>query len=698
MKKLCSVLIGFAVLPLAILAANAQSVSTYISTDSQSARIEIDAAKTTTFRIPRTIYGTFLEDIGHSVFGGVSSQLLDNPSFESYDASLRTLNERFSSPEFMASTQRGLPLPWLPLRASQGWRYEPRWGRATNSSRYLYLMGMADQEVGIRQTIYIPIERQKDYEGIIFASSEDGSLALELSFRRKNAADVVLASAKVDIAAESGWHKLHFRLSLPAGAVAPLEPVDFVISIQGNHRVSIDEVRLYPADATDGLDPEVIRAAKALHTSLLRYGGNFTSGYHWEDGVGPLDTRPTKLNQAWGYPEYNEFGTDELMNFCDGIGARAQICLNLGSGTVEEARRWVEYCQGSSSTPEGQFRAANGHAEPYDVAAWELGNELWGHFQTGWQTPQGYADRYLRFYNAIRSLLPKNTMLFANGADIDFFHDWNGALITRDGSSVDFLTSHLVVGMDRVRDKQMGRDAIWRADFAVPVGVGRALEPVEAQVNRNPETRDRVKLAYTEWLFTAADDSPYPRWDNLGGAINAAAWMSMLLRHADFVKVSDMTGLLEFGGIYKRFGRVYVTPQYWAFWLYSNRAGDTPVATQTTVREYDVHNGVNRVPDIAQVPWLDVLATTDSRRHDLVLFVVNRDWTQAIPADLEIGSFKAAKTARVETLTSDSILSRNDAFHPSRVQPVTSHVEVPGNTLRYTFPPRSLTVVSFSAQ
>ncbi|MDE3180102.1 MAG: hypothetical protein KGM47_10655, partial [Acidobacteriota bacterium] len=497
--------LSFSLLPVSL---SAQSVSTYVRSSGHGAEIEILSAAHASFRIPRTDYGTFLEDIGHSVFGGVSAQLLDNPSLENYDASLGALQGRFSAPAFAESSRLGLPLPWVPLRPNEGWRYEPRWGHAANSERYLYVMGLEGQEVGIRQTIYLPVERELAYNGVLFASSTEGAQTLEVSFRRANQPDAVLASALLAVPGARGWHKLKFHLALSANAVAPLEPVDFAVSIRGSHRISLDEIRLYPADSIDGLDPAVIQAAKSLDSPLLRFGGNFTSGYHWEDGVGPVDLRPTKLNQAWGYPEYNLFGTDELMKFCKLIGARPQICLNLGSGSVDEARRWVEYCQGNTETPEGKIRAQNGHPAPYDVTAWELGNELWGHFQIGYETPEGYAAQYLKFYNAIRGLVPASTMIFANGADIDFFHDWNGALINRDGAELHYLTSHFVIGMDDVINKKEGRNFVWAADRAVPVGVGRALGPLVAQINQNPATRGRVKLAYTEWLFTAPENSP----------------------------------------------------------------------------------------------------------------------------------------------------------------------------------------------
>jgi len=303
------------------LSAWCQSPSTYVRTQAAEARIDIFAARHGSYKIPRTVYGTFLEDIGHSVFGGVSAEIVDNPSFEAYDASLETLRQRFSSPDFEGPTRMGLPLPWLPLRDHQGVRYEPRWGHAANSNRYLYLMGLADREVGIRQMVYLPIERERVYKGSLFAASAGDPAKLGVSFRRHDFADAVLASAEISLPGNSSdagsdpvWHRYDFKLSLPEGALAALEPVDFAVSINSNQRVSIDEVLLYPADAIDGLDPEVIRVAKDLHSPLLRFGGNFTSGYHWRDGVGPVESRPTEINQSWGYPEYNLFGTDELMS------------------------------------------------------------------------------------------------------------------------------------------------------------------------------------------------------------------------------------------------------------------------------------------------------------------------------------------------------------------------------------------------
>ncbi len=673
----------------------AQIVSKYQRSTIGNARIEVMANQPAAFKIPRTVYGTFLENIGFSIYGGLSAQLLDNPSLETYYASLDFLEERFLAPPFRKSTNMGLQLPWLPLREKDGWRYEPRWGNAANSYAYLYLIGLDGREVGIRQSIYLPVHRELNYEGSLYAMSDQGEVDLEVSIRKHDSPDDILASAGVLVPAGGRWAKLPFTLSLKEGAVAPLSLADFAVSVRDGHRVSLDFIRLYPADAVRGMDPDVIRASKGLNTPLVRYGGNFTSGYHWRDGVGPLDKRPTKLNQAWGYPEYNDIGTDEIMAYCELIGAKAQFCLNLGSGTPEEAREWVEYLQGDVNTPEGKHRAENGHPKPYAVAAYEFGNELWGEFQIGWQTPEGNLKRYHDYYNATRSTIPKDTMVFATGADPDVFEKWNGTLLSTYPEEVHYMSTHSVVGMGDMVKQGADREFKWTASLGVPVAVGRALESMRAQINANPKARDRVKIAFTEYLFWARENSEDIRFDNLGGAINGAAWMNMILARSDYVPVADMTGIIDFAGIQKKRGKVYLTPQAWAFSLYANQAGDTPIATRTTVSQYDVHEGQKRFPEIADVPNLDVLATRDSTKGNLVVFVVNRDWKNDIAGTVELVDFNAAPEVKVYTLSGSSLLDRNDEQSPEKIKPVGSTLRVEGPKLQHKFPAASLTVFVF---
>ena len=143
--------------------------------------ITVSAAERAAGRIPRTIYGTFLEPIGQSVFGGVSAQLLDNPSLEVYPASPEYIGKQFSAAAFQQSARFNVPLPWLPLRPA-GRRYEMRSGNAANSASYLHVMGVPGREVGIRQALYLPAERELAYRGVLFAWCAEGVVTLQRQF------------------------------------------------------------------------------------------------------------------------------------------------------------------------------------------------------------------------------------------------------------------------------------------------------------------------------------------------------------------------------------------------------------------------------------------------------------------------------------------------------------------------------------
>jgi alpha-N-arabinofuranosidase len=244
--------------------------------------------------------------------------------------------------------------------------------------------------------------------------------------------------------------------------------------------------------------------------------------------------------------------------------------------------------------------------------------------------------------------------------------------------------------------------------LAIPIGMTNLLKTVRAQIDADPVTKGRVGLAYTEWMFSAGRESPAPGASildilgrgNLGGAIVGAGWMNMLLSQADFVPISTMSSLmgganLTVGsGIRKAHGLVWASPQYWMFWLYSHRAGDTVVATQTEVRHYDVHNGLTRMPEIPDVPYLDVLSTRNSTSGDLVLFVVNRDARNAIPATVRLQGFSAAALAQVDTLAANSQVTDNTVDRQDAIRPVASTMAVAGNEIRYEFPKLSLTVMT----
>ncbi len=642
-----------------------------------AASIEIDVSKVK-HPIPRTIYGTFLEPIGHSIYGGLWAQVLENPGFEDNLWSAGHIRQMLADrPELAQSSNVGLPLPWEPLDRTGGWRYEPRWGDAANSARSLFIMGLPGRETGIKQQVFLPVHRVLRYTGSIYLKPVSGPGEVQVSLRGRNQAAQTLA--KADLKAPPGvWSRREFALDVWKESLGPLEPCDFVISIAGESRVLVDQAFLFPADHVEGMNPEMIQMARSLRTPVIRFGGNYTSGYHWRDGIGPIDKRPTMLNQAWGMPEYNHFGTDEFLRFCRLVGAEPQIALNLGSGTPQEAADWVRYVNrkwGSGGL------------------LWELGNELWGDFQIGYPAASEVADRTKQFSAAIRQADPRSRLI-ATGQDPDHFEKWNALQLQNAPDAFQFLSTHFVVGPAEVLKPDPSREFIAQAALALPVGLERQLRAMKQQIDADPKAREHVRLAFTEWLFISPEDRS-PMYNNLGGALCTAGFLNTLIRVADFTPISDMTGLVEFGGIWQKHGRVYGVPAYWAFRMYSTADATKQVEARVQGPEYDVDEGVRRLPSIHSVPYLDVVAALNDAGTKLTLFCVNRHLSAAIDGTIRLSGFRPT-AASGRQLTASDLYAKNDDARPENVIPAAVKVDATGPEFRHRFPASSVTVIEMT--
>ncbi len=479
-------------------------------------------------------------------------------------------------------------------------------------------------------------------------------------------------------AAQTGWDKYNFALKVPQGALHRLDPADFVVQVEGDEQVGLDELSLMPADNLDGLDPDAVAMAKAMDTTIVRFGGNFTSSYDWRNGIGPRDKRISMMNLAWGIPEYNTFGTDEFLHFCSLIGAEPQFALNLGDGTPQQAAAWVRYI--------------DQHWHNHSGLLWELGNELWGNWNLGYPTLDQLAPRTLAFSKAVRAVDP-TARLIATGADPDHFSRWNSIQLGNPAGTFNDLSTHFVVTVTDTQMRHPSTDFIDSAAFALPVELGRRLEDQQNQINRFPAFAGKAHIAFTEWLFIGHRPG-VPDFTNMGGAIDTAGLFNMLMRHTSVVPVSDMTGIMDFAGIWKDRGQVYGAPGYYAFKMYAAARPVQPVTVTTDSGSYSVRHGVTRLPDIANVPYLDVVAALDKSGSRLTLFCVNRSLDTDIPANIDILHFPTADHADIQTLRSNSISDVNDADNPLRVIPVHTSETVRAGALHHIFPQESVTVIT----
>lgn len=190
----------------------------------------------------------------------------------------------------------------------------------------------------------------------------------------------------------------------------------------------------------DGVRADVLDLARALEPGPIRWpGGNFTSAYHWQDGIGPRDERPARLEPAWGGIESNRFGTDEFLAWCEAVGAEAYLAHSARD--VDEAVRWVEYTNSAADTTLTRRRATNGRQEPWNVRYWGIGNETYGPWQMGYRSAEQYAADALEHARFMRAVDPDIQLI---GVGIPWNQEpWTDALLTRAGKYLDLVSLHL---------------------------------------------------------------------------------------------------------------------------------------------------------------------------------------------------------------------------------------------------------------
>ncbi len=672
-----------------LLASVMSSLSAQVTTSKpMPAKVIVRVGQTGTDRVPDTIFGSFLEPIGNSINNGIDAEILVNPSLEGGLWNHVNLENMFrEQPELIqSSNSTGIPLPWESVNSAAGNRFELHVGDAANSWQSLEIMGQPNELTGIMQRVYLPVHRILVYKVSLYAKHLSGPATIRVSFRDRQT-NKVLAEERLE-AASTSWTKYKTTIRLPTGAVQPLEAVNFAVTVKGEERVDVDQVSLMPADAIGILDPDAVSMAKAMHLTELRFGGNFSSSYHWRSGIGPMDKRLTMENIAWGIPEYNDFGTNEFLQLCALIGATPQFDLNMGSGSAEEAADWVRYI----------------HAHYKGHVIYELGNELYGKWQIGYPTVEQIGSRTLQFSRAVRAIDP-DAEIIATGLGPIHGEAWNAAELKNPPGTFNDLSLHFIVGTNHPELHSSNPEFVAEAAYAIPYAVGPYLAKMQAQVDQHPEDRGKVHLAITEWLFNSkgpgernfVNDSP--SWMNAGGAIMAAGFLNTILRHVKEVKLTDMTGLMEFAGIWKRREQVYAMPAYYVFQMYTTVKGDTVLPVTTDSGSYNVMNGDRPFNQLNDIPYIDVVATRSKDQRTVTLLCVNRSLDGDTPVAFDLGALEARGSVQSEQIRAANWDEVNDDAMPQRVAPTSSTIHVPtGMPFTVVLPHDSVTVLRVPVQ
>ena len=666
--------------------------------------------------------GKFAEHLGNNIYHGMDAQILLNPTFARFpfwtgqmnpdgvtlfhserdkiSQEIRRLGGRRGWPETeldrsIEAYQDGLACSWARLGPRDAVEVSPDTGPHGGRAQRVQCRAAGQ---GIVQWTYLPLHRVRKYEFELFVRSP-ALTGLTVSMTTGNASAPCATVPVPGVSPE--WRKLTGTMEVPAG-LPDAAPYRFAILADAPGQFVIGRALLRPADHIQGADPDVVRWLKDSRLPLLRWpGGNFVSGYHWEEGIGPFERRPTRPNYAWGGVEPNLFGTDEFIAFCRSVGCEPMICINGGDGTPEEAARWVEYCNGPAQSPMGRLRATNGHPEPYDVRYWEVGNELWGRWQYHWTTASGYVDRYPRFAKAMLAA-DSSLKLYACGAPVMWGKAWNDTLIAGAAPMLRATTDHPLIGgdvpvsvepLDVFRDFMVVPDVLERKWAALRDDMvrGRIRDPrlavTELQMfahrGGRPDSNAPVRLTYDNLVNPGT----------LGEALYDVLVYHAAVRLAPFVEfVTHSATVNHGGGLRKERERVYANPCHYAQAAFAELTGATPVAFDLQAPS---ESAPLVLPELRNVTKEESFRTVDALaalapNGDLLISLVHRSSRGATALAIDLQDYAAARAAEVRTLSGPVPWAANTLRDPEAIKPADSTVEVRDGRLTLDLKPYSV--------
>lgn len=443
------------------------------------------------------------------------------------------------------------------------------------------------------------------------------------------------------------------------------------------------------ADA-DGFRSDVLAALAEMDMTIMRYpGGNFASGYHWQDGVGPRAARPTVRELAWQSIEPNSFGTDEYIRLCRRMGWTPMLTVNLGTGTPEEARNWVEYCNCPPGTRYADQRAANASVDPYGVPLWCLGNEMDGPWQLGHVPADQYAIRAQQAAKMMRDTDPRIELVACGSCAITLptYLEWDRVVLEYLGDWADYISLHRYVG-NQERDT---------ANYlAVTNSIDRQIEAMDAvcrAAQARGRRRQRAYLCFDEWNVWYKDRSGDGRGKlaphlseevyNLEDALVVAGFLNSFIRHADAVKIANIAQIVNvIAPLHTEGDRLLRHSIFYPFVMYSRRRQGIALRPALDGPSY-------LSPSYGETPFVDASAILDGER--LHLFLVNRRLTQAetVRVDLADGALTAVESGEMLTGPHAEAVNSLDDPHVVIPQPFDAVRFISGQAL-IELPPLSL--------
>lgn len=395
----------------------------------------------------------------------------------------------------------------------------------------------------------------------------------------------------------------------------------------------------------DGFRRDVQDMVRELEVPLIRYpGGNFVSGYCWEDGVGPKEKRPVKVDAAWRSLERNEVGTNEFLGWAKKLHAEPMMAVNLGTRGAREAAALLEYCNLEGGSYYSELRKEHGYEKPHNIKLWCLGNEMDGPWQICAKTPEEYARLACETAKLMKMIDPEIELVAcgSSNGDMETMGIWEQTVLEACYPYIDYISMHIYLH---------NREDNTPLFMAKTLDMERFIKTITSvcdYVGGKLKSSKQIQISFDEWNVAyhsnEADKDAVP-WQqapplgediyNFQDAVVCGLMLICLIRNSHRVKIACQAQLINvIGAIFTHTGGEAWRQSIYYPYLHASKYG------RGIVLETRIHSGTYSIGAYQAVPYLDGIAVYNEAENTVTVFCVNRHETEKMELTVKMGGFE----------------------------------------------------------
>lgn len=430
----------------------------------------------------------------------------------------------------------------------------------------------------------------------------------------------------------------------------------------------------HPEADAKGLRTDVVKAVRELQVPIVRYpGGNFVSNYYWEDGVGPLELRPRRLDLAWRTTESNQFGTDEFLQWCRAVGTSPMMAVNLGTRGVSEALALAEYCNHPGGSAWSDLRIRHGFSAPYDIRVWCLGNEMDGPWQTGHKTAHEYGRLAAETARALRQFDPTLELVLCGSSsrDMSTYLTWEQTVLEEAYDLVDYLSLHCYLSESACSGDEDYLASPLKMEAQIRETIA-ACDFVRAKCRH----KKAMMLSFDEWNIwdPKRHDDNFPAWCEapaqleqvytMKDALVFAGMLLVLMRHASRIRMACLAQLVNVIApiMTARGGRVWKQTIFYPYLHASTLGRGELLESRVDSSSYDTEKW-------GAVPWVDSIVTRDSDGRHITVFALNRSSVEDVLLEIFFVDGEVWRAVEHLILSHENLEATNFSDAPDTVIP-----------------------------